>query len=223
MFTCPNCGKMLKVIPLASGGGGWERGQSFAMGAPPAGAEYSRETPTADVGNLEAGLRLPLGQAIVTATAGAALDAAACWYWGWSWAWVPVAWVITFGGAWYLLLLQSRRLLTTRETVTSDPGATDPAFSVSVEITDTTDGRRQMRFAQFEAKPEDVRRFAEAVLHDRLTPSGARLSRRKFDAIRNEAIARGLVAWRNPEAHAQGLEANRAGRAVFSHLLDCVG
>jgi hypothetical protein len=46
------------------------------------------------------------------------------------------------------------------------------------------------------------------------------LSRSEFEELRLEFIARGLLVWCNPEAHAQGCELTRAGGAVLRHLSD---
>ena len=73
MFSCPKCGATLKVIPLASGGQ-WKQGQAFALGNAPPRTEYSREAPAADLSDVEAGVRTPLYQALLT---GAAVGAAA--------------------------------------------------------------------------------------------------------------------------------------------------
>ena len=222
-FQCPSCGQQMKVIPLTGGGGlggGWQATQSFAFrpGRLPSGAEYSREVPVADLSGIEAGVKTPLLQAAVTGVVSLVLACmVALLRGGWNW-WEPVViGLVVFSIAWWLLLIQSRQLLSSRETTSADP--TEAAFSVAVEITDTAGGKRQMRFAQFEAKPEYVRRFALAAVGERLTPEGARLSRRVFNHMRDESLARGLVTWRNTDAHAQGVGVTRAGTCVYEHLI----
>jgi len=71
VFNCPQCGRQLKVIQLAgtgeAAGGGWQAGQRFAFGKlPPGTSEYSRETPTANLASTEAGVKMPLLQALVS-------------------------------------------------------------------------------------------------------------------------------------------------------------
>jgi len=218
-FSCPNCGRQLKVIPLSDPGGGqWERGRAFAMGAPPPGAEYSREVPVVDVSGVEAGVKTPLAQAVITGLAVGAVTVIVTAWKGWPWVTPVVAAVIAAALSWWFLLLQSRQLLSSRETVTADPDAGGPAFQV--EITDLTDGKKQMRFAQFPGRPEHVRRFAQAAVDGAPTPEGAAMGRRKFNAIRDEAVRRGLVAWRDGEHHTQGLTTTLVGKAVFRRLLD---
>jgi len=204
---------------MGNGSGGWQSGRAFALGAPPAGTEYSRSVPVADVGTVEAGARLPLLQAMITAAAAALLAVLAAWWWELAWALAPIVGVITFCLTWWLLLIQSRQLLSSRELVSNDGNRQgEQAFSVSVEITDRDRG--QMRFAQFDAKPVQVARFASAMINGQTTIYGNHgLSRRVFSRLRDEAVARGLCAWVDPDAHTQGITLTRAGEHVFERLL----
>ena len=226
VFSCPSCGVGLRVDALGAGpsmSGGWERGQEFAFGSglPAGAAEYSRETPAANLANIESGARLPLIQAMITSAAAMLLTIVACWWWELEWVTVPVAGVVAGCLSWYLLLLQSRQLLSVRETATADPGAGDPAFSV--EITLPPAEGKKMLFVNFPGcRPEHLRRFAQAAVEGKPTSEGARLSRAKFNAIREESLRRGLVRWRDPDYHTLGLETSSMGKAVFQRLLDGV-
>jgi len=221
MFQCPSCGRSLKVIPLSDPGGGqWERGRAFAMGAPPPGAEYSREVPVVDVSGIEGGVKTPALQAVLTGAAVGAVTVILTIWKHWPWATPVVAAVIAAALSWWLLLLNTRGLLKTVETVINKDLDGDGEIGFSVEITDLTDGKRQMRFAEFPCRPEHVRRFAQAAVDGAPTPEGAAMGRRKFNAIRDEALRRGLVTWRDGDHHTQGLETTLVGKAVFRRLLD---
>ena len=221
-FNCPHCGATLKVIPLAGTGGGWERGQTFAMGgAPPPGAEYSREVPAADLSGVEAGVKTPLFQALLTGAAVGAVTVIITIWKDLAWPTPIIAAVIAAALAWWLLLLQSRQLLSSRETVTADPGTGDPAFSVEITLP-PTEGKK-MLFVNFPGcRPEHLRRFAQAAVEGKPTSEGARLSRAKFNAIRAECLRRGLVRWFDPEYHTLGLRTTSMGKAAFQKLLDGV-
>jgi len=184
----------------------------------PAGASWERTEPTGRTDTIEGGLRLPLGQAAITGGVALILAALVALWQGWPWTLPPVAGVVVFCLAWWLLLLQSRQLLASRETVTADP--TEAPFSVEVEITDTTEGKKRMTFAQFTGKREHVRKFARSAVDGTPTPEGAGLSRRKFNVVRDEALRRRLVVWRDPSCHTQGLLTTSMGKVAFRRLLD---
>ena len=224
VFNCPQCGRQLKVIQLAgtgeAAGGGWQAGQRFAFGKlPPGTSEYSRETPTANLASTEAGVKMPLLQALVSGGVALMLAVIVAIWRGSQW-WEPVVIsVVVFALAWWLLLVQSRQLLSSRETATTDPS--DAQFTVEITIP-TENGKTggRMVFAQFAARPMHVQRFAQAAVDGRLTPESAGLSRKTFNGIRDEAIRRGLAQWRNSEHHAQGVEPSHAGLAAFRYLAD---
>ena len=225
-FSCPHCGGSIKAIPLSGGGaghhvGGWQSGRSFAMGAAPAGAEYSRETPKADLSGLEAGVKTPLAQAAITATVMGLLVILGVVFKAWPWVAIPTAWVITFALAWWVLLLNTRGLLKTVERVIGKDLDGDGAIGFSVEITLPPSEGKKMLFANFPGcRPEHVKRFARVAVDGKPTSEGAGLSRTRFVAIREESLRRGLVRWRDPEYHTTGLETTSLGRAAFQSLLD---
>jgi len=219
-FQCPNCGRSLKVIPLSEPGGGWERGRSFGMGAPPPGAEYSREVPAADLSGVEAGVKTPLAQAVITGLAVGAVTVILAVWKGWPWVTPIVAAVIAAALSWWLLLLNTRGLLKTVETVINRDLDGDGRIGFTVEVTDLTDGKKQVRYCHFPARPDQVVAFAAAMLNGQTTIYGNHgLSRRVFSRLRDEAIARGLCTWVDPQAHTQGMELTRAGEHVFERLL----
>jgi hypothetical protein len=212
--NCPHCGNSIKLIPL-SNKPNWKTNHHFATGAPPSASSYSRETPAADLANIEAGAKLPLAQAAITTFAATLLTAAGCLYFSWPWSRVPIVAAGTFALSWWLLLIQSRQLLSSRKTTSAD---NEPqSFSIQLEITDTV--RKRMHFADFQAKPEHLRRFAQAAADGIPTPEGAGLSRRKFNTIRDEALRRRLLRWRS-EYHTEGLIVTSMGKRAFQRLAD---
>ena len=52
------------------------------------------------------------------------------------------------------------------------------------------------------------------------TGAGGLFSRAEFDQLRDVLIERGLAAWKNPNARAQGVELTAAGRAVMRRLAE---
>ena len=225
-FQCPSCGQVLKVIPLSGGGaghhvGGWQSGRSFALGAAPPGSEYSRETPLADMSSIEAGVKTPLFQSLLTGVGAALLTGLGCVFKGWHWVTIPTVWVIVSVLAWWLLLLNTRGLLKTVERVVGRDLDGDGAIGFSVEITLPPSEGKKMLFANFPGcRPEHVKRFARVAVDGKPTSEGAGLSRTRFVAIREESLRRGLVRWRDPEYHTTGLETTSLGRAAFQSLLD---
>lgn len=221
VFRCPDCGIALRVEAL--GKGNWQQGQTFAMGAAPAGAEYSRETPTANMNTVEAGVTTPLYQSLLTGAAVGAVTVILTIWQDWP-RWSPaVAGVIATAITWWLLMIDTRRLLRTIETVINRDLDGDGVIGFQIEMTESlSDGRKRMAFAHFphNCKPAHVVKFAEAARDDRLTPEGAQLSRRKFNTVRDVFIARGWADWRNREHHSQGIEPTLSGKRVFPKLIE---
>jgi len=232
-FNCPTCGQRLRVIGLGGGqhlGGGWQGLAEFdfappGAGALPAGAEFVRETPLAQP-TIEGSVLVPALQSLLCGLAAGVLTAfpTAAWHWPW---WSPLA---AGGGvfalSWTVILADSRKLLRKVETwigadLDGDGEIGPPAkASVSVTIEEAKQHGRRLTYAEFDASPSEVRRFAEAALGERLTVHGVGLSRHTFERLRAEALERGLVCWKDTSAHRLGLELTRAGRAVFEKLLE---
>lgn len=70
------------------------------------------------------------------------------------------------------------------------------------------------RLPQLAAGLTNGRQFAQAAWCGQ---SGI-FSRSEFDALRDTMIERGLMAWKNPEAKAQGVVLTAAGRSVMKRL-----
>jgi hypothetical protein len=179
-------------------------------------------TPTGDVG-------VPVGQALVTGILVALCSAGVTIAVGWPW-WVPPAVLVgTSTLVWVWLLVDHRRLLRFVEKVVGvdldgdgevgeDAGRPE---RVKVEITRGT----QQVYLDLPCGRETLRTVARAVLADqplsesRWTGQGRPFSRATFAEFRDELLERGLLAWRNPQAHSQGVEPTRAGRAVFRYIV----
>jgi len=218
-FSCPNCGRQLKVIPLSDPGGGWEPGRAFALGDAPPG-DYTREVPAADLSGVEAGVKTPLLQAGITGAVACLLATLGVVTWHWPKGTPVIAGIVAFCLAWWLLLIDTRRLLKTVERVVGRDLDGDGAIGFTVEVTDLTDGKKQVRYCHFPARPDQVVAFAAAMLNGQTTIYGNHgLSRRVFSRLRDEAIARGLCTWVDPQSHTQGMVLSRAGEHVFERLL----
>ena len=222
-FRC-TCGQVWKMIPLSSGGGsgsgGWQAGQSFAMGGPPPGSEFSREVPAGNMGTVESAVKVPVLQSLLMALVALLLTGLGAIRWGWHWTSPVIAAVIAFCLAAWLLLVDSRRLLRTVETVIGKDLDGDGEVGFTVEITDLTEDKKRVSYAHFPARPEQVERFATAALNGWLTVNSPhRLSRRRFTQLRDVALDRGLLAWRCEDARQQGVELTAVGRHVFKRLI----
>lgn len=225
VFQCPHCKTSLRVESLgpSQGKGAWQRSQDFALGAAPPGAEHSREVPVADLSGVEAGVKTPLFQALLTGAAVGAVTAIITIWKDLAWPTPIVAAVISAALAWWLLLIDSRRLLKTVERVIGRDLDGDGEIGFTVELTEPLAEPHQpprMLFAHFKGvAPLHVVKFAQAAIDGRLTPAGSGLSRTKFNRIRAVTRARGLVRWRNEEYHAQGLTVTRGGKTAFKLLI----
>ena len=222
VFNCPSCRSPLRVDTMGPANSSWQPTQQFALGArlPDGTSEYSRESPAGDQTNVEAAVHVPLRQALITAVAAGLVAAVITVAQGRPWTLPPIVAIAAFALAWWLLMLDSRRLLRTVETVTTDQSSNDP-LSFQIEVTQHSAGAPSMKFALFpkRCRPDHVLLFAQAARDDRLTPEGASLSRRKFNAIRDIFMRRGWLEWRNPDHHSQGLQLTVAGRNVVPHII----
>jgi len=191
------------------------------MGDAPPGSEYSREVPAVDMSSVEAGARLPLIQAAITGAVALALAVIIGLARGWPPTHPPVVGVVVFALSWWVLLIQSRQLLSSRETVTGKDLDGDGEAGFTVELTENLlDGKRRMRFVNFPATERQVLRFATAMTNGILTTYGNHgLSRRIFSVLRDESISRGLCAWTDPANHPQGFAVTKAGQHVFERLI----
>ena len=223
VFSCPACGTALRVDAMGNGqamAGGWDRGRAFAMGGPPPGAEYSKETPAANMGTLESGFKLPIAQSLLMALVALLLTSLGALRWHWHFTSPLIAAVIAFCLSAWLLTIDSRRLLRTVERIVGRDLDGDGQVGFTVEITDLTEGKKQMSYCHFPARQEQVLSFAAAMINGQMTIYGNhKLSRRVFSVLRDESISRGLCAWVDPGAHTQGFELTRAGNHVFERLL----
>jgi len=191
------------------------------MGDAPPGSEYSRETPAADLSTIESGVRVPLAQAAITGVVAFLLAGLAGLRYGWHWTSPVVFGVAGFCLAWWGLLVNTRRLLKTIESVVGKDLDGDGEIGFTVELTENLlDGKRRMRFVNFPATERQVLRFATAMTNGILTTYGNHgLSRRIFSVLRDESISRGLCAWTDPANHPQGFSVTKAGRHVFERLI----
>ena len=217
VFTCPACGASLVVGVLRGGARGWQRDRQFPIGEPGA-AELSREMPVGKA-SVESDVRVPLLQAAITALVITLVTATVTVARHWHWTTPILIGVITFALAWWLLLLDHRKLLRQIETVVGQDLDGDGQVGFTVEIVDKTDGKKQIKYIHFPARPGEVKRFAQAALEGQLTVYGRHhLSRGTYERLRDEAMSRGLLAWRG-EARNQGVELTAVGRHVFSRLV----
>ena len=97
------------------------------------------------------------------------------------------------------------------------PGEPAATQTVRVEVKLPDDDKPVTLWAN--QKTEFIERFARAALNESLTQEGSRLSRRRFNELRDEAIARRLVIWQSPEHHTQGVRATPEGKQAFEKLL----
>lgn len=80
----------------------------------------------------------------------------------------------------------------------------------------------EMKYAHFDVRPETLCQFARDMLDGKYTLTGSRLSRRHYERLRNECLAKGLLAWKNPDGHSQGVEITNTGRCAFQEMIDWI-
>jgi hypothetical protein len=201
-----------------------------ATAAVPAGMTMERRRP-ARAADLRSDVAVPCLQATITgllATVGGGGVAALV---GWDVLGVgAVVGGVATGVAWYLLLRQHRDLLWDIETITGvdldgDGKAGTPAttrLEVTIPATEQH-GQQTLILDGLDATPEQLRTWARGMLQGRMAESewygkGRLFSKGQFYALRQEFIERGLMAWVNEQAHAQGTELTAVGRWVCRGL-----
>ena len=81
-------------------------------------------------------------------------------------------------------------------------------------------------YASLSVDPRRLRIFAQGVLAGKgfalgvWTGSTGIFSRDEYDTLRSELIERGILRWKNENAHAQGVELTRAGESFFRYLVE---
>jgi len=169
---------------------------------------------------IEAGFKLPVAQSLLMAFVALLLTSLGALRWGWHYTSPLIAAVIAFCLSAWLLTIDSRRLLRTVERVIGKDLDGDGEIGFTVEITDLTQDKKRMTFANFPARQAEVERFATAAINGWLTVNSPhKLSRRKFTQLRDVSLDRGLLAWRCAEARQQGVELTAVGRHVFKRLV----
>lgn len=178
------------------------------------------EEPTGKSQTVEGDVKVPLFKAAIYSLVASLVTLTLALIWGWpSWnwpEWVPIlAGVGGFAFFWIILESDTRNLLRRQWTATPQEKVVE---TLRVEVHEPEKG--QTKYAHFNARPEQVRKFATDALNGKLTVHASRLSRRLFERLRDESVARGLLAWRNPEAHHLGIEMTSVGRHVFRRLIE---
>ena len=98
-----------------------------------------------------------------------------------------------------------------------------PALSAPIRVEVSRDEGRAVDFIDL-PYPEKLPALAAGLLAGRQfaqtswVGAGQLFSRSEFDQVRDTMIERGLAAWKNPEAKAQGVTLTAAGRAVMRRL-----
>ena len=182
---------------------------------------------------LTDGVVVPGLQAAITgALVGLAALAVAAWlkwpYWavgGTAAALATLGAWLSYRGRWAWLLERMLGADITGDGVIGQPEPEPEPLRVIVDHTE--DGSRSTDFIDLPVDRERAGTFARALLDgyrgfslNAWTGRGALFSRREYDALVATFIQRGLATWRNPQAHAQGVELTAAGRAVIRRLAE---
>jgi len=197
-----------------------------------------RQEPAKRTSSLESDVWIPLLQALIISAAwmllvGLALGLVIYWT-SLPWWLVPLTTtgvgVVIFALQVTGFIRERRELLWKREETESRDldgdnviGKPEPV-TLTVEVATKTNRGRQIQIVNLGIPPEKAVALARGTLNGRSfseadwTGRGKPFSRREFKALRSTLVERGLVAWRNPSAPAQGVELTRVGRAVFERL-----
>jgi hypothetical protein len=210
-------------------------GSRILAAAVPAGVTMERRRP-ARAADLRSDVVVPFIQATITGLLGTVGGSALAMLVNLAGANLDIAIVggaaglITAGAMWWVLLQEHRDLLWEIETRTGidldgDGKAGVPTttrLEVTIPATEQS-GQQTLILDGLNAKPEQLRTWARGMLQGRMAESewygkGRLFSKGQFYALRQEFIDRGLMAWINPDAHAQGTELTAVGRAVCRWL-----
>jgi hypothetical protein len=139
------------------------------------------------------------------------------------------AW-LSYRGRWAWLMERMLGVDINGDQVIGQPAEPDPEPEPLRVIVDRTeDGSRITDYIDLPVDRERAGVFARALLDGNRgfsltawTGRGALFSRREYDELVTTFIARNLATWRNPAAHAQGVELTAAGRAVMRGLAEPV-
>lgn len=146
---------------------------------------------------------------------------------------VPVAGSgVALVGCWCWWIAKTEGLLWVTETIrrvvpvasAPTPAAVDAPPVVQVELHEPDRGR--WAYLELPGTPESLATMARGLLSGRpfseseWTGARAPYSKAEFRSLRAQLLERGVVAWRDPDAPAQGCQLTAAGRAVFRSLVD---
>jgi hypothetical protein len=129
--------------------------------------------------------------------------------------------------AWVILLWQHRSLLWERETITgpdlNGDGEIGRPSTTNLEITipaTKEKGQQIMILRDLEATPQQLRIWAAGMLAGRMSENdwcvgkAKMFQRPQFKKLRQQFIDRGLMIWKDEDAHWQGTELTAMGRRV---------
>ena len=99
-----------------------------------------------------------------------------------------------------------------------------PIPRVKIELGQIHEGSRQLDIIDLPATPDQLRTLAQGVLAGRTFAEDVwapgLFSKPAFSKLRDEMVSRGLARWKNPNAHAQGVEPTAAGKAILRKLAE---
>jgi hypothetical protein len=89
---------------------------------------------------------------------------------------------------------------------------------IRVEVPDQQGNERRAFLPDIAGLPGFARAASNGQPFNEGTAKRFRIGRDHWQVIRDQSLARGWLEWRDPNAHRQGLQLTRVGRAVFRHL-----
>ena len=208
----------------------WERQQmrefNAGVGVPvAAGTTWTRREPARAPTRED--VLVPVSYSLVTGIALGGVGLVVAMWQGWSWYLSVGVTVIAFAVTWLTLMGQFKAMLWRVEEVTGrdldadqQVGHPEPqAQTIRLELTQPQ--AKAMSFVDVVGITEhELLKVARLALRDNLTQRDVNLPRHRWNALRDELIARRLLCWTDESNHSRGVTVTDLGRQTFESLLN---
>lgn len=178
---------------------------------------------------LSSGVGLPLAQAFITAVVMAGAVGVYCWLLGVHGEWwkyslgtlvgvLVVSWLYLLA-KWLRLVAPIERLLNVDLNNDGTIGTPEPRH-LKVELKHDKNHIQFIDLPYAERLPDFFRSLENGapLSESAWCGAGALFSKREFFQLRDALLKNGVIAWRNPDAPAQGLELTNPGKAVMRYV-----
>jgi hypothetical protein len=173
--------------------------------------------------NLIMAVLIPALQSVISALwMGVAIGLLAWFMWGVFWQAAGILAALTGAGVWFSYLRRWNYLTGLEPYQEPDPLPTYDPGRVKIELLEN--GGQTGHFLTLPARAEQLAELGRGIERgaglgiNSWVGSGRPFSRSEFEALRDELLRRGLLAWVNERARAQGVILTPQGRAVMRYF-----